>query len=76
MRLLAALFPILLALLLLVLVGAVKGFFIMLLWNYLLVGASSIIGVSLPALTWFKGWMLAILVGMVMPTATSSSSSS
>jgi hypothetical protein len=76
MRVLALLFPALLSLLLIVGLGAISGFFVMLLWNYLLVGTGSIIGVSLPALTWFKAWMLTILTGILFKPIGGSSSSS
>jgi hypothetical protein len=45
--------------------GSISGLIVAMLWNYLFVGASSIIGVSLPTMTWLKGWMLSFLIGIL-----------
>jgi len=76
MRLLALLFVPLLALLVAGIFAFVQGFILMLLWNWLLVGATSIIGVSLPAITWLQGWGVAFFGSMVFKGSSSSSNSS
>jgi hypothetical protein len=78
MRVLAKIFPALivgiLGLGLIAALGTVHGFFIMLLWNYLFVGAGSILGaISFAPISWFQGWMLAFLLGIVFKDSSSSS---
>jgi len=73
MRLLGALLAALLELFVFFIVAAFMGFLVMILWNWLLVGATSIIGVGLPSITWFQGWGLSFLCSMLFKSSSSSS---
>ncbi len=53
--------------------GAFSGLFVAIFWNYLFVGAGSIIGVSLPALTWFKGWLLSLMCSLLFKSIPNNS---
>ncbi|OFZ60738.1 MAG: hypothetical protein A2381_15320 [Bdellovibrionales bacterium RIFOXYB1_FULL_37_110] len=64
-RLFSAISIILAALTSAVFTAIITGFVLMLLWNWLLVGATSVIGVGLPAITWLQGWGLCFLCTML-----------
>ena len=49
---------------------------VMLCWNYLFVGESSILGFSLVEIGYFQAWVLTILCGLLFKSSNSSSSSS
>ena len=47
---------------------------VMLLWNYLLSGQDSIIGVALPALDIWRAWAMLVLTGILVRASSGSSS--
>ena len=50
----------------LLLIAFLFGFFVMILWNFLFVGAGSILGaLTFAKITWFQGFCLAFLCGLL-----------
>ena len=57
----------------LVFVGVIMALPVMLLWNWLLSGANSIIGMPLPEIGFMKAWGLLILCGLLFKSSSTSS---
>lgn len=73
-KIIIGIFALIVAAIIIVVFGALTALPVMWLWNWLLTGPESIIGIGLPVIGFWRSWGLLVLTGLLFKSSSSSSS--